>query len=57
MESSRKSDKEIIPEILRKPSGEDYTGSKLTPKHPSTAATTLGANVSLVRNVHVPPII
>jgi len=51
MESSRKSDKEIILEVL-KPSG-----SKLNAKHPSTAAKTLGIDVSLVRNVHVLPII
>lgn len=56
MASSSKSNKDIL-DILGKLSGEDCTGVKRVAKHPSTAATSFGPDVSLVRNVHVPSII
>ena len=56
MACTRKSDREEILEVLKKMSGENRSGAQL-PKHPALAAGTLGSDVSLVRNVAVPPII
>ena len=49
-------DREEILEVLKKMSGENRKGAN-QPKNPSSAVTTLGSNVSLVRTVAVPPII
>ena len=55
MACAKKSDKETIVEILKKMSVKNRTGTNA--KHPSSDATSLGSDVSLVRNVAVPPII
>ena len=56
-ESNRENNRENILKVLMKISGENLTGSERPILHPSSAGTTLGPDVSLIRNVAVPPII
>lgn len=53
MDCARKSDREVILDVLTKPLVKDHTGA--IPKNPSKHAASFGPDVSLVRNVAVPP--
>lgn len=57
MDCERKSDNEGIREVLKKTYNKNHMGSIQTKNPSKDAATTFGPNVSLARNVAVPPIV
>jgi len=55
MDCARKSDRELILDVLTKPLVKNHTGAIQTKNPSKHAASTFGPDVSLVRNVAVPP--